>query len=241
MNPRLIKSIRFIFIVTSILLLFFNAYYFFVKRGVGPNFYIRKLLSSHNDNILETSCYLDLREEYKIFNKGYSGKEVIVFLGDSITKRFSLNEYFPGTTILNRGISFDTTRGVLERIDDNVNSLQIDKLFLMLGYNDLQYRDNHEILKNMDEIVSRVRARKIFIQSILPVSSNRKQDNARIVELNQGLEKLADRKSCYYVDLHSSFVDENGGIKVKYSRDGVHPNVYGMQLWRKIIDQLISS
>jgi lysophospholipase L1-like esterase len=241
MASRLIKYIRLIFIIVSILLLFFNAYYFFVKRGVGPSFYVPKLFNAHHDNILETRDYLELREEYKVVNKGYSGREVIVFLGDSITKRFSLNEYFPGITILNRGIFSDTTRGVLERIDDNVNSLQIDKLFLMLGYNDLQYRDNPEILRNMDEIVSRVRARKIFIQSVLPVSSYRKQDNARIVELNQGLQELAARKNCHYVDLHSSFVDENGGIKVEYSRDGVHPNVYGMQLWRKIIDQLVFS
>jgi len=59
------------------------------------------------------ALYQDLSEEYFYLNKNYDNKKVIVFLGDSITKRFNSDEYFKGTLVLNRGIPFDTTYGVL--------------------------------------------------------------------------------------------------------------------------------
>jgi lysophospholipase L1-like esterase len=64
----------------------------------------------------------------------------IVFLGDSITDFFRVNEFFPGVYVINRGISGDTTDGVLNRLAESVYELSPSKIFLMIGTNDLGNR-----------------------------------------------------------------------------------------------------
>ena len=61
--------------------------------------------------------------------------------------------------------------GVKKRLDKNINNLSIDKLFIMIGYNDLEYYTNDDILENIKEIVQKSSARQIYVQSILPVDS----------------------------------------------------------------------
>ena len=97
-------------------LLGFNTYYFFIRRGVGISFYLKKVIEKPIDPILTHPLYNDYRTEYEYLNSNYQGSNYIVFLGDSITARFKVNEYFPHKKVLNRGIFSDTTCGVLERV-----------------------------------------------------------------------------------------------------------------------------
>ena len=61
----------------------------------------------------------------------------VVFLGDSITEHGNWNEWFPATPLVNRGISGDTTAGVLARLDTAIdNPLAV---FLLIGTNDLAF------------------------------------------------------------------------------------------------------
>ncbi len=52
-------------------------------------------------------------------------RNAVVFLGDSITQGWgdNLGGSFPGLKVANRGISGDTTRGVLIRLDEDVLAL----------------------------------------------------------------------------------------------------------------------
>ena len=59
-----------------------------------------------------------------------------LFLGDSLTEYGNWRELFPGLDIKNRGIAGDTTDGVLHRLD-GITALSPDKIFLMIGINDL--------------------------------------------------------------------------------------------------------
>ncbi|MEG2274369.1 MAG: hypothetical protein RSC44_03455, partial [Clostridia bacterium] len=68
---------------------------------------------------------------------GHCEKNKTVFFGDSITEMFDLNNYFGDTTIYNRGISGDTTSGMLARLQTNVVVLAPDKVFFLGGANDL--------------------------------------------------------------------------------------------------------
>jgi len=230
---------KYIYLFFLLFLLLSNIYCFFIGRGVGPNYYFNRIMFGPRDNIIELSIYQDLCEEYRLLNQRYQGKKVIVFLGDSITKRFNLNEFFPGVLILNRAIFYDTTLGVINRLNTNINYLDIDKLFLMIGYNDLKYRTNAEIIQNISYILSRARARQIYLQSLLPVTSTRKHDNQRIAHLNAELRNLTNRSGHYYIDLYPRFVDEKGGLSANYSRDGVHLNASGYQLWCDTIRPMV--
>lgn len=220
-------------------LLGFNLHYFFIRRSVWPSYYIKRVIYGPKDNINELPIYKALSQEYSYMNTRYRNKIANVFLGDSITKRFNTSEFFPDKLILNRGIFSDTTEGVLRRLNHNVNNLSVRKLFLMIGYNDLKYRSNREILRNIFDILSRINAKEIFVQSLLPVGTQRKNINARIVQINTDLKSLCSERGFFYVDLHSMFRDNNGGMAEKYSLDGVHPNVFGYELWSQIVSPLL--
>ena len=226
-------------IILTLFTLFFNLYYFFIKRDVGPSYYISKYFDSPDDPILELLVYQDLRKQYLILNNRLREKKVFVFLGDSITKGFSVDEYFSELHVLNRGISHDTTLGVINRLNQNINNLNIEKLFLMIGYNDLRYRTNSEILKNIASMLSKISAEKIYVQSILPVESNRKGLNPRILQLNKDIRELCVDENCIYIDLYSHFFDDTNGLSNKYSRDGIHLNALGYELWYKKVKQFL--
>ena len=64
----------------------------------------------------------------------------VVFLGDSITQGWGggLGAAFPGVKVANRGISGDTTRGVLIRLAEDVLSVHPAAVVLLIGTNDLE-------------------------------------------------------------------------------------------------------
>lgn len=232
------KSQWFVKIICCVML-FFNMYYFFIRRGVWPGYYLKKIIYQPMDNIVSSELYRDLSEQYSYMNKMQRSK-VNVFVGDSITKRFNVQEFFKDIKILNRGIYFDTTHGLLNRIKSNINNLKIKKLFVMIGYNDLKYRTNDEIINNIKSIIQNAEAEKIFIQSLLPVDSERIEINERIVFLNKRLKRIATRsEGLEYVDLYSHFYNGRNGIKVELTNDGIHPNYFGYNLWYSHIKYLI--
>src|SRR5690606_7527962 len=63
-------------------------------------------------------------------------QNALVFLGDSITQGWSdIGSHFPGVKVANRGISGDTTRGVLIRLQEDVLALNPKSLVLLIGTN----------------------------------------------------------------------------------------------------------
>ncbi len=146
-----------------------------------------------------------------------------------------MQEYFPGCFVLNRGINSDTTVSLLERLDRNVGSLKIEKLFLLIGYNDLQYRTNSEIVANIRLILERIKAQEIYLQSLFPVEAKKRETNIRILDLNRDLKRLSSDKGIEYIDLHKHFLDDRGGLARQYSLDGAHLNGEGYRAWRELI------
>lgn len=221
------------------LLLLFDGYYFFIRRGVWPGSYVQQLLARPEDNFTRSRIYNDLYEEYRQLNTSNRFDSLIVFAGDSITKGFNIQEFAGSNRIVNRGIFHDTTRGLLERLDTNINNLKIDKLFVMIGYNDLGFRSDEEIVRNIGDILARSKAKKIYLQSFLPVSSDRKGTNERILHINEQLKALALDKGYVYVDVHAYFAYGRNGIDPRLTTDGVHPNYLGYQLWYSVIQPLL--
>ncbi len=234
------KDFVIVFIVFLLFLVVsFNCYYFIVKQGRGVNFYIGKIVGTNSDDILERGLYKDLKDEYLLLNRLNKYHSVIVFLGDSITKRFNIAEFSNKPNILNRGIYFDTTYGVLSRIESNINNIKIDKIFLMIGYNDLKYRTNQQIISNIVSIINTLQSRELYLQSILPVSTERKVENQRINLLNNDLRKVAAKNGCQYINLHPFFLGDANGIREDLSNDGVHPNAEGYRLWYSLINKYL--
>lgn len=105
-------------------------------------------------------------------------KSDIIFLGDSITDECEWAELLKNPQIKNRGISGDTTMGILHRLEDVLKS-QPKKIFLMVGINNFIYdeRSPEEVLAGYKQIITKIRDKspntEIFIQSVLPVNKTK--------------------------------------------------------------------
>ena len=171
----------------------------------------------------------------------------IVFLGDSITEECEWIELLENPQIKNRGISSDTTMGILPRLEDIVIA-QPAKVFIMVGINNLiHYQQSPaEILADYRKIVIEICDRspqtKIFIQSVLPINRAKSGLNVserEIVQLNFYLKELAAEYSLIYIELYSYLSNEQGELKDLYTLDGVHLNGQAYSLWKQVIAKYI--
>ena len=65
------------------------------------------------------------------------GESRVVFMGDSITDGWKLDEYFPGKPYINRGISGQTTPQMLIRFRPDVVDLKPAAVLILAGTNDI--------------------------------------------------------------------------------------------------------
>jgi lysophospholipase L1-like esterase len=164
----------------------------------------------------------------------------VVFVGDSITEGGLWSEWLPDVDVINRGISGNTTQDILDRMHQIV-SVKPDKLFVMIGVNDLNKRLGVAVaLRNyttlFDLIDAQLPQTEVYIQSVLPVNAVWPLiDNTHIPTLNSALMQHADERGYQYIDLHSVFADAEGALKSDLSNDGIHLLAPGYRLWRSQI------
>ncbi len=169
----------------------------------------------------------------------------IIFIGNSITDGGEWSEMFNDLQIKNRGISGDISAGVLNRLDE-IAKRKPDKVFLMIGVNDLARGISADsVIKNILLIASYLRqqtpATKLFTQSILPVNDiyNKFQGHTnkakQITEVNDALSKNAPAYHFTYIDLYSSFCNNEGKLKPELSNDGLHLKGEGYLLWKHLV------
>jgi lysophospholipase L1-like esterase len=168
----------------------------------------------------------------------------VVFVGDSITEGGLWSEWLPGVDVINRGISGNTTQDILDRMP-HIVSVRPDKLFLMIGVNDLNKRLGAAVaLRNYTTLFDLIDAQlpntEVYIQSVLPVNAVWPLiDNTHIPTLNAALARHADERGYRYIDLHSVFADAEGALKPDLSNDGIHLLAPGYRLWRSQIIEFL--
>lgn len=170
----------------------------------------------------------------------------IVFIGDSITDGFVLDNYYAGYPLAtyNRGIGGDSTAGVLKRLNVSAFDLAPTKIVLMIGINDINGGlSKTTIVKNYEEILSRISenlpSTEVYCMSILPVNETLnkhlnvdvKKINNTVRDVNKEIDKLAVKFNYTYVNLFPYFSDENDMLHEKYSVDGVHLTDAAYRVW----------
>lgn len=156
----------------------------------------------------------------------------VIFLGNSITDGGEWQELFPNRAVLNRGISGDTTSGVLDRIQEVIRH-QPQKVFLLIGTNDLsrgipreQVRDN--ILRIVEKIREGSAVTSVYVQSILPVNerfnkfSSHTKNSYDIQWINSQLKQRATSGNYTYLDVYRILSDDQGRLRTDYTNDGLH-------------------
>lgn len=171
-----------------------------------------------------------------VFKVIYSDADVAM-VGDSITAGGPWAEMFPTYSIVNRGIGGDTTLGVLNRIED-VMLATPRAVFVMVGINDIYGRtENSSILERYGLIADALEGRAdLYIQSTVSCSGATCPPARRdqVVDLNMGLQKLAQTRGVTFVDLNAQLSDAQG-LKPEYTHDGIHLNGAGFKVWADVL------
>lgn len=216
------------------------------KKG-GISYLIKKIDALVNSKtsdfqVAEQTYYLHKTSLFQVLPKSDSE---IIFLGDSITDECEWAELI-GPNIKNRGISGDTTIGILNRLDELLKS-KPKSIFLMVGINDFFHTNKsvEQIFEQYKQIVITVRDKspntKLFIQSVLPINNQYNIDlNPQvIIKFNQHLKELASQFSLPYIDLFSQLSDSQNQLDTRYTLDGVHLNGQAYSVWKQVIEKYI--
>ncbi|HAC63696.1 MAG TPA: G-D-S-L family lipolytic protein [Cyanothece sp. UBA12306] len=179
----------------------------------------------------------------KYFQQLPNSEQEIIFLGDSLTDQGNWSELLKNGDIINRGIAGDTTDGVLNRINEVIES-KPQKIFIMIGINDIWNENKilNDLITNYQQILTifktQIPKTQVYIQSILPINNEQYSinvDNNQILAVNEELKKIASKFNYQYLDLHSKFVEQSNQLNPEYTNDGVHLNLQGYLLWTDII------
>ena len=176
-------------------------------------------------------------------------QNALVFLGDSITQGWGprLAKAFPGVMVANRGISGDTTRGMLLRLDEDVLSLNPAGVVLLMGTNDLEEGASPEtIAGNLTLIIAAIKAHNanmpIVLCNVFPSSAKKKRPADAIQRINQlfGAAVKGDSQVTV-IDTWTLFADENGDAKKAEFPDLLHPNEAGYQKWASALIPILAT
>ncbi len=202
---------------------------------------------------------LDKFEKYKpmweIIRAQYNQKNAeiksipTVIAGNSLVHLFTdaaIQKEFPNKDVVARGIGGDTTYTFLERIDDNVLSLNPNTVVLEIGGNDLiQGKCLDFIESNILKIVQKIKSKnpntKIIFLSVPPTT--RPELNSIAPVLNSFLYKLSrEDKNILYADTWNEMRDSSAPrIRPELIRlgDPIHFNEKGYEIWGKNIRPLL--
>lgn len=239
----------FLLISTTLNIIFFLLVIFVIFKKGGIDYIKKKVLTLGNINIQSdlniNSYYKHKKSQFEVLTKS---DDSILFLGDSLTDEGEWVELLGNTNIVNRGISGDTTRRILNRLDAVVDT-KPKQIFLMIGINDFvnekksieEVLDKYKII--LEELKTKLPQTEVFIQSVLPVNNNLTyflQDNQKVIELNLKLQELAKEFNYQYIDVFSHLADSENQLDAKYTTDGVHLNGKAYLIWKEAVEKYVA-
>jgi lysophospholipase L1-like esterase len=179
----------------------------------------------------------------------------VVFMGDSITDGWKLDEYFADKPYINRGISGQTTPQMLIRFRPDVIALKPRAVLLLAGTNDIAGNTgpmtNEEIQGNIASMAELAKAHKIrvILSSILPTSNyhvgpsgvpqTQSRPMERIRAINDWMKKYAAAEGHVYLDYFTPMLDPSGLLRTELSADDLHPNAQGYAIMAPLADAAI--
>ena len=166
-------------------------------------------------------------------------QHAVVFLGDSITQGWGddMQGSFPGVKVANRGISGDTTRGMLLRLADDCLALDPAGVVMLMGTNDLEEGAEPEtIAGNVKAIISAIESKNprtpIIVCQVFPSAADKQRSAEKIKKLNALVaEQVKGDPRVRLVDTWTLFANGDGDAKAEEFPDLLHPNEQGYAKW----------
>ncbi len=173
----------------------------------------------------------------------------LVFLGDSITQGWGDNfrGHFKGVKVANRGISGDTTRGVLIRLKEDVLSLNPKGVVILIGTNDLEEKATPEVIAgNLKLIIAALKKHNakmpIILCNTFPSSATKRRPADQIKKINQlYFAAVKGDPQITVLDTWLLFADAKGDAKKPEFPDLLHPNQIGYDKWAAALRPLLAT
>jgi len=199
--------------------------------------------------VLKAIIEADYKRHVKKFNQIKESKDLIL-LGDSMmayfpTKAFDLEDH-----LLNFGIPGDTSVGVLNRVHQ-VIKLKPKYVILNIGLNDfvltnLSHKESLEnILEIRHQILEGCPDTLVYVTSLTPINQKDFKDQTYLlnrdpqdaIDLNNMLkEKIDDR---FFINIYDKLTDDQGDLNIDFTRDGIHLNQKGYQIYLHMIKNIL--
>jgi lysophospholipase L1-like esterase len=176
-------------------------------------------------------------------------REALVFFGDSITEYWGddFRGDFGQLKVANRGISGDTTRGMLFRLEEDVIALQPQGVVLLLGTNDIELGAAPQtIADNLKLILDRLKAHNpkipIVLCQVMPSTAARQRPPEKVREVNRALAETAKGNlQVTVLDTYTMYADAEGNAAPEYFRDQLHLNRAGYGKWKAALWPILAT
>ncbi len=176
-------------------------------------------------------------------------KGAVVFLGDSITQGWGddMGRAFGELKVANRGISGDTTRGMLVRLKEDVLALEPRAVVILAGTNDLEEKATPEVIAvNMKLLLAALKTHRadmpVILCKVFPASASKSRPADAIKKIN-GLYAavVKDQPQVTLVETWKNFADEKGDAIPAEFPDLLHPNEAGYKKWAAAIRPVMAT
>ena len=188
--------------------------------------------------------YKDIQAFKKKDSVSAPPKNAILFIGSSsFTMWRSVQDSFPGYTIINRGFGGSTLLDQIRYVNDIVFPYEPKQIIIYCGENDLAANDSvtgkmvFERFKRLFIIIrSKLRKTEIVYVSMKP-SPSRVLLLPKMREGNELIRKFLKQKSrTGYIDVYSAMIDGEGRpIPELFLADNLHMNSKGYEIWKRLI------
>jgi len=176
-------------------------------------------------------------------------QKAVVFLGDSITQGWGddFRGHFAGMKLANRGISGDTTRGMLIRLEEDVLSLNPSAVVMLMGTNDIEVGvDPAAIGRNFAKIIEALKKHNpempIVLCRMFPSSGSKKRPKETIAKVNQLYDATVNGDSqITVVDTWTLFANAEGDATPQWFPDLLHLNKEGYDRWAAAVSPVFAT
>ena len=177
----------------------------------------------------------------------------VLFLGDSITDGWRLNEYFPGKDYVNRGIGGQVTGQMLGRMLSDVTGNKPGAMVVLGGTNDIARGTALTAIQHnltmIADLADKYQIKPVFA-SILPIHDYHKDVNpafemsrrrpmTTIREMNGWIKAFCAKRGYTYLDYFAPMLDDSGFLKKDFAEDGLHPNAAGYKVMAGLVQSAI--
>lgn len=179
------------------------------------------------------------------------GNVDLVLIGDSITHGWEgkgkkvWEKYYGKRNAVNLGIGGDRTQHVLWRLQHgNLEGIEPKLAVLMIGTNNAGTNTPEETAAGIKAIVKTLRENtpktKILILGIFPRGATPDDARRQVNEkTNKLIQKLADDKMVYYLDIGKNFLQDDGTLSKDIMPDLLHLSERGYNIWAESIEPTV--